>query len=41
MTGYKVLQGRERRGLVECAKLHYNGKMKLVYFSFQYVPYRA
>ena len=41
MTGYKVLQGRERRGLVECAKLHYNGKMKLVYFSSQYVPLQS
>ncbi len=41
MTGYKVLQGREGRGLVECAKLHYNGKMKLVYFSSQYVPLQS
>lgn len=37
MTGYKVLQSRESRGLVECARLRYNGKIKLVYFSSQYI----
>lgn len=36
MTGYKVLQGREGRGLVECAKLRCNGRLKLVYFTSRY-----
>lgn len=38
MTGYKVLQNQENRGLVNCARLSYNGKIKLVYFSSEYLP---
>ena len=41
MTGYKVLQSRESKGLVECAKLRYNGKVKLVYFSSQYMSLQS
>lgn len=37
MTGYKVLQSKENRGLVKCGKLRFNGKIKLVYFSAQYM----
>ena len=31
MTGYKVMQNRNGSGLLKCAKLNYNGKIKLVY----------
>lgn len=37
MTGYKVLSGKENKGLVTCARLRYNGSIKLVYFSSQYM----
>lgn len=32
-TGYKVLQGQEQECFVPCAKLRFNGKIKLVYFT--------
>jgi len=31
MTGYKVMQNHNGSGLLKCAKLSYNGKIKLVY----------
>ncbi|MDR1564899.1 MAG: FHA domain-containing protein [Oscillospiraceae bacterium] len=35
-TGYKILQSLEKNGLVRCARLKYNGKIKLVYFTSKY-----
>lgn len=32
-TGYKVLQGQEQDCFAPCAKLRFNGKIKLVYFT--------
>lgn len=38
MTGYKVLQSREKNGFIKCVRLFYNGKLKLYYFSSKYKP---
>ena len=31
VTGYKVMQNHSDAGLLKCAKVNYNGKIKLVY----------
>jgi len=36
LTGYKVLQGQEKNGFIKCAKLKFNGKIKLLYLSSGY-----
>lgn len=36
LTGYKVLKSQEKNGFIKCAKLRYNGKIKLLYFSSTY-----
>jgi len=36
LTGHKVLLGSEQDHLLKYAKYHYNGKIKLLYFSSQY-----
>jgi hypothetical protein len=36
LTEYKVLKSQIKNGFVRCAKLLYNGKVKLVYFSSGY-----
>ncbi|WBY64027.1 FHA domain-containing protein [Thermocaproicibacter melissae] len=41
LTGYKVLQSQEKRGFVRCARLMYNGKVELVYFTSAYQPLSA
>lgn len=33
LTGYKVLKTQEKNGFIKCAKLLYNGKIKLLYFT--------
>lgn len=33
LTGYKILNGFEKNGLVKCAKVLHNGKIKLLYFT--------
>lgn len=38
LTGYKVLQSQEKRGFVRCARLMYNGRVELVYFTSAYQP---
>lgn len=38
MTGYKVMQNQSGSGLLKCAKLMYNGKIKLVYIVGNYKP---
>lgn len=38
LTGYKVLQSQEKRGFVRCARLMYNGRVELVYFTSGYQP---
>jgi len=35
-TGYKVLKSQTKNGLVKCARLLYNGKIKLTYFTYDY-----
>lgn len=32
LTGYKVLQGQHKYGFLNCAKVIYNGKVKLIYY---------
>jgi hypothetical protein len=41
LTGYKVLQSQEKRGFVRCARLMYNGRVELVYFTSAYQPFSA
>jgi len=36
LTGYKVLKSQTKDGFIACAKLLFNGKTKLVYFSSGY-----
>ena len=36
LTGYRVLQNPSTKGFVKCAKLTYNGKVKIIYFTSQY-----
>ena len=38
VTGYKVMQNQNNTGLLPCAKLMYNGKVKLVYMVGNYKP---
>lgn len=38
VTGYKVMQNQSGSGLLRCAKLMYNGKIKLVYIVGDYKP---
>lgn len=38
VTGYKVMQNQNGSGLLKCAKLMYNGKIKLVYIVENYKP---
>ena len=38
VTGYKVMQNQSGTGLLPCAKLMYNGKIKLVYMIGNYKP---
>lgn len=38
VTGYKVMQNQTGTGLLPCAKLMYNGKVKLVYMVGNYKP---
>lgn len=38
VTGYKVMQNQTGSGLLKCAKLMYNGKIKLVYIVENYKP---
>ncbi len=38
VTGYKVMQNQTGAGLLPCAKLMYNGKVKLVYMVGNYKP---
>lgn len=38
MTGYKVMQNQSCIGLLQCAKIMYNGKIKLVYMVEDYKP---
>lgn len=38
VTGYKVMQNHNGSGLLKCAKLTYNGKIKLVYLIGNYKP---
>lgn len=38
VTGYKVMQNKSCPGLLKCAKLMYNGKIKLVYIVENYKP---
>lgn len=38
VTGYKVMQNHSGAGLLPCAKLMYNGKIKLVYMTGNYKP---
>lgn len=38
VTGYKVMQNQSGSGLLKCAKLMYNGKIKLVYIVGNYKP---
>lgn len=40
LTGYRVLQSQEKNCFVKCAKLLFNGKIKLLYFSSDYTPLR-
>lgn len=37
-TGYKVIQNHSKMGLLRCAKLNYNGKIKLIYLVGEYKP---
>lgn len=36
LTGYKVLHNQEKKGLIKCVKLKYNGKLKILYLSSNY-----
>lgn len=36
LTGYKVLKSQTKDGFIRCAKLLYNGKTKLTYFTSEY-----
>lgn len=36
-TGFRVMKNQERSCLVPCHKLKYNGKIKLVYFTSEYI----
>lgn len=36
LTGYKMLKSQEKNGFIKCAKVRYNGKIKLLYFSSTY-----
>ncbi len=36
LTGYRVLQSNEKNCFVKCARLMYNGKIKIVYFTAPY-----
>ena len=36
LTGYKVLKSQGKNGLLDCTKVKYNGKIKLIYFTSQY-----
>lgn len=38
VTGYKVMQNQGSAGLLKCAKIMYNGKIKLVYIVEGYKP---
>ncbi len=38
VTGYKVMQNQSSSGLLRCAKVMYNGKIKLVYLIESYKP---
>ena len=38
LTGYKVLHNQEKKGLIKCVKLKYNGKLKILYLSSSYRP---
>lgn len=38
LAGYKVLQSQEKRGFVRCARLIYNGRVEMVYFTSAYQP---
>lgn len=33
LAGFKVIQNQEKNGYVKCAKMTYNGKIKLIYFT--------
>lgn len=35
-TGYKVLKNQSKANFIECAKVKYNGKIKLLYFTTEY-----
>lgn len=35
-TGYKVLKSQEKSGFIKCAKLLYNGKIKLIFFTSEF-----
>lgn len=36
LTGYRVLQGQDKNCFVKCARVLYNGQIKLIYFSAEY-----
>ena len=38
VTGYKVMQNQTTSGLLRCAKIMYNGHIKLTYIIGQYKP---
>ena len=36
LTGYRILQSQEKSCFIKCAKVRYNGHIKLIYFSSAY-----